>query len=115
MGNGDEDQSGFKLDKSVVRMVFDAVLALVVATVGYTMHGISNEITSIKVRDKEHADALSLLREKLPLEYVRMDLYLRDRQEMRAVLDRIDVNVREHRERREDQSKAQLPRGTGAH
>jgi hypothetical protein len=38
------------------------------------------------------------LRERLPLEYVRLDIYLRDRQEMRQVLDRIDNNVREHRE-----------------
>lgn len=80
-------------------MAFDAVLALVVASVGYTVHGIHGELDSIKAKDKEHADALSNMRERLPLDYVRMDLYMRDRQEMKAVLDRIDMNVREHRER----------------
>jgi hypothetical protein len=99
--NGDEPQ-GFKFDKTVLRMVFDAVLALVVAVVGYTVNGIHKDIDSIKARDDLHDIALASLRERLPIEYVRMDMYMRDRQEMRAILDRIDTNVREHRERQQE-------------
>lgn len=102
--NGDEPE-GFKFDKSVIRMVFDTVLALIVATVGYTVNGIHNELRDIKSRDDAHDAALALIREKLPLEYVRLDIYLRDRQEMRDILNRIDTNVREHRERVAEQDR----------
>ena len=100
MTGGDNDtERGFKVDKAILRMVFDAVLALVVAVVGFVVTGIHNDLRSIQQRSEAHDIALATLRERLPLEYVRLDTYLRDRQEIRAILERIDMNVREHRER----------------
>jgi hypothetical protein len=101
MTNG-EDQvklDGFKFDKSIVRMAFDAVLALVVGVVGFLVTGLNGEIRDMRLKDTEHAAALTSIRERLPVEYVRMDLYIRDRQEMMGLLREIDRNVREHRER----------------
>lgn len=95
---------GWKLDKAVLRMVFDAALAVVVGVVGFLVSGIHNELSSIKSRDEEHGAAIATIRERLPLEYVRMDLYVRDRQEMMNLLRDIDRNVREHREARIENS-----------
>lgn len=98
--NGDEEQTqGFKIDRAVLRMAFDAVLALVVGVVGFVVTGIHSDLRGIQARSEAHDIALATLRERLPLEYVRLDTYLRDRQEMRAILERIDQNVREHREK----------------
>ena len=97
--NGEDIPQGFKLDKAIVRMVFDAVLALVVAVVGFVVTNIHADLREMKSRNDLQETALAALRERLPLEYVRLDIYLRDRQEMRQILDRIDTNVREHRER----------------
>lgn len=96
--NGDDESTGWRFDKSVIRMAFDALLALVVASVGFMVNGLYGELREIKMRDLEHAAAIATIRERLPLEYVRMDLYIRDRQEMMALLRGIDQNVREHRE-----------------
>jgi len=90
--------SGFRIDKSIVRMGFDAVLALVVGTVGFMVYGIHGELRDIKAHDQKQAEAIATIRERMPIDYVRMDLYMRDRQEMRDILNRIDQNVREHRE-----------------
>jgi hypothetical protein len=94
---GEEDQ-GWRFDRQVVRMAFDAILALVVGTVGWIVYGINGELRDIKIHDKQQAEAIAAMRERLPVEYVRMDLYMRDRAELREVLNRIDNNVREHRE-----------------
>lgn len=109
MTNGDEVERGFKLDKQVARMAFDGLLAIVVASVGFLVAGINSELREIKARDAEQAAAISLMRERLPIDYVRMDLYMRDRQELRAILERIDSNVREHRERGTEGNEIRIP------
>jgi len=96
--NGDDEADGWRFDRQVVRMAFDAILALVVGTVGYTVYGINNELRDMRTRDQQHSEAITMMRERMPIEYVRMDLYMRDRAELREVLNRIDQNVREHRE-----------------
>jgi hypothetical protein len=94
----DEEKSGWHVDKAVLRMAFDTALAVVVGLVGFFVAGINAELQSIKAKDQQHSEAIANMRERLPIDYVRMDLYMRDRQELRQILDRIDQNVREHRE-----------------
>lgn len=93
------EPDGFKFDKSVVRMAFDAALAIVVAAVGFMVNGVYTELRDMQSVDAQHTAAIAIMRERLPIEYVRMDMYLRDRQEMLQILQRIDANVRDHRER----------------
>lgn len=108
--NGTNDSDArFKVDKSVARMAFDGLLALVVAAVGFLVSGIHSELRDMKVRDAEHTASIALIRERLPLEYVRMDLYVRDRQEMMSLLRTIDSNVREHRERATEANGIRIP------
>jgi hypothetical protein len=90
---------GWRIDRAVLRMVFDAALAVVVGVVGFLVTGINGELRDVRVRNEEHTAAIANIRERLPLEYVRMDLYVRDRQEMMTLLRDIDRNIREHRER----------------
>lgn len=84
------------ISPATVRMVFDAVLALVVASVGFIVVDVKNDIESMQAKSTAQELAIAQIRERLPIEYVRMEQYIRDRAEIRESLMRIEALLREH-------------------
>lgn len=89
---------GFHFDKTIARMAFDAMLTIAVAAVGFMVSRGVEEIRDLRARADTAETSMAVMRERLPLEYVRIEAYVRDRQEMMTLLRDIDRNVREHRE-----------------
>lgn len=78
---------------AVGRMVFDAVLAIVVAATGYYVTGIATDLKGLRDEDtKIRAEAASF-REQVARDNVRKDEYRTDIAEVKRLLERIEAKV----------------------
>lgn len=78
---------------NIVRMVFDASLAFIVAATGYYVSGIATELKDLKLVDTELRGQISAVRERQPIDYVRKEEYRSDIVEIKRLLENIDRKV----------------------
>jgi len=83
-----------------LRIAFDALLSIVVGTVGLIVYDVRQDIKDMQTHAAVQDAAIALVRERMPIEYVRMDVYIRDRAEIRESLARIEALHREAATRR---------------
>ncbi len=77
------------MEKSYLRMVFDATLAVVVGLVGFIVYGIKDDLANLRKEDVViHAD-VSNIKERLPIEYIRSDRYSADIAELKKGQERV--------------------------
>jgi tetrahydromethanopterin S-methyltransferase subunit G len=88
------DQNEKATDRgNVGRMVFDGVLAIVVAATGWYVSGIAAKLERLDSADVEIRASAAARAERLPLEYVRKDEYRADINEIKRLLENIDRKV----------------------
>jgi hypothetical protein len=80
---------------ALIRIAFDLLLSLVVGTVGLIVYDVRQDIKDMQAHAAIQDAAIALVRERMPIEYVRMDVYIRDRVEIRESLARIEALHRE--------------------
>lgn len=78
---------------AISRMVFDAVLAIVVAATGYYVSTIATEIKELKTTDIVLRSEISTIRERQPIDYVRKEEYRSDIVDIKRLLERIESKV----------------------
>lgn len=87
----DEQQEASR--RNTMRMVFDGILTIVVAAVGYVAVGVRTDLIELRAQDGTLRQELSQIRERLPIEYVRSERYIADILDIKATLLRIEAKL----------------------
>lgn len=95
----DEDQPQRPSVGAIGRMVFDAILAIVVAATGYYMTTIAQELRELNAADDQIRATVSEFRERVARENVRKDEYRSDVNEIKMMLRDIQKDVQRKADR----------------
>lgn len=96
---GDEEESQRPSVGAIGRMVFDAILAIVVAATGYYMTTIAQELRDLKASDDVIRATAAAFREQVARENVRKDEYRSDVSEIKAMLRDIQRDMQRKADR----------------
>jgi uncharacterized membrane protein len=97
MGDGEEPQRPSV--GAIGRMVFDAILAIVVAATGYYMTTIAQELRDLKASDDVIRATAAAFREQVARENVRKDEYRSDVSEIKSMLRDIQRDMQRKADR----------------
>lgn len=97
---GDEDEVPQRPSAGAIgRMVFDAILAIVVAATGYYMTTIAQELRDLNAADDQIRATASAFREQVARENVRKDEYRSDIAEVKMMLRDIQRDMQRKADR----------------
>ena len=96
---GDEEESQRPSVGAIGRMVFDAILAIVVAATGYYMTTGAQELRDLKASDDVIRATAAAFREQVARENVRKDEYRSDISEIKAMLRDIQRDMQRKADR----------------
>ena len=96
---GDEEESQRPSVGAIGRMVFDAILAIVVAATGYYMTTIAQELRDLKASDDVIRATAAAFREQVARENVRKDEYRSDVSEIKSMLRDIQRDMQRKADR----------------
>ena len=100
MKMGDEDEVPQRASIGAIgRMVFDAILAIVVAATGYYMTTIAQELRDLNAADDQIRATASAFREQVARENVRKDEYRSDIAEVKMMLRDIQRDMQRKADR----------------
>jgi uncharacterized membrane protein len=96
---GDEEEPQRPSVGAIGRMVFDAILAIVVAATGYYMTTIAQELRDLKASDDVIRATAAAFREQVARENVRKDEYRSDVSEIKSMLRDIQRDMQRKADR----------------
>jgi len=96
---GDEAEPQRPSAGAIGRMVFDAILAIVVAVTGYYMTTIAQELRDLNAADDQIRATASAFREQVARENVRKDEYRSDVAEIKSLLRDIQRDMQRKADR----------------
>lgn len=96
---GDEEDPQRPSVGAIGRMVFDAILAIVVAATGYYMTTIAQELRELNAADDQIRATASAFREQVARENVRKDEYRSDIGEIKTLLRDIQRDMQRKADR----------------
>lgn len=96
---GDEEEPQRAPIGAIGRMVFDAILAIVVSATGYYMTTIAQELRDLKASDDVIRATAAAFREQVARENVRKDEYHSDVSEIKAMLRDIQRDMQRKADR----------------